>query len=361
MKNIIICGNGGLLQYVIKESAHRQDVFVDKIYDDLIEFMNECSLIGSTILLAVSWHDTEKWIRELKKAGAGEIYRIPVHVMQYQLPIWDNGQLLSGSAAKVSKDDTDLLYLETHVADTCNLKCKGCMHFSNLAVDSNFPDLAEFEKDFKRLSELFSNIFIIRLMGGEPLLNQQLGKYIEIVRTYFPAAELRIASNGLLIPRQRAELWSAMRIYHAAIDVGPYLPTLDKLEEILEVLDREGIPYGTISAARLKFRKSLTLNGGHNPAETTVLCGSGHCHFLRNGKISKCPLPLLIGDFNSRYGTRLESKDIFDIYEEASGEELRRKLEDYADFCSYCPSRETLIDWEVTKGNAVREDWIAEE
>lgn len=359
MKDIIICGNGGLLQYV-SDVSYQEKVFAEKIYTDITEIPDDNSLCGRTVLLAVSWHDTEGWIRALKLAGAGEIYRIPVHVMQYKLPVWKNGEFVPESAAKVSHDDTDLLYLETHVADTCNLKCKGCMHFSNLAVDPNFPDLTEFEKDFKRLSELFSNIFIVRLMGGEPLLNQQLGKYIVIVRRYFPAAEIRIVTNGLLVPKQKPELWEAMRNCHAGMDISPYPPTIERLEEILAVLDKESIPYGTISSELSKFRKSLTLKSNHNPAESAALCGSKQCHFLRNGKISKCPLPLLIGDFNSRYGTRMESKDIFNIYEEASGRELRRKLESFADFCSYCPDKATMIDWEVTKGNAVKEDWIAE-
>lgn len=360
MKNVIICGNGGLLQYVSDELARHEDVFIETIYMNPTEIPKDNSFCNRMVLLAVSWHDTENWIVELKKAGAGEIYRIPVYVMQYRLPVWEGGQLVEGSAAKVSDDDTDLLYLETHVADTCNLKCKGCMHFSNLAVNPNFPDLSEFEKDFKRLSELFSNIFIVRLMGGEPLLNQQLGKYIVIVRRYFPAAEIRIVTNGLLVPKQKPELWEAMRNCHAGMDISPYPPTIERLEEILAVLDKESIPYGTISSELSKFRKSLTLKSNHNPAESAALCGSKQCHFLRNGKISKCPLPLLIGDFNSRYGTRMESKDIFNIYEEASGRELRRKLESFADFCSYCPDKATMIDWEVTKGNAVKEDWIAE-
>ena len=147
--------------------------------------------------------------------------------MQYKLPIIQNGELIPKTYAKVSTDSSDLLYLETHVADICNLKCRGCMHFSNIAIHPNYPDLQEFERDFSRLSELFSNIFIIRLMGGEPLLNPKLHDYIKVVRQYFPAAELRIVTNGLLIPKQPDDLWEVMRECHAAMDISPYPPTME--------------------------------------------------------------------------------------------------------------------------------------
>ena len=243
--------------------------------------------------------------------------------MQYKLPILKNGALIPGAYTKVSTENSDLLYLETHIADTCNLKCRGCMHFSNIAIHPNYPDLQKFEQDFKRLSELFRNIFIIRLMGGEPLLNPELGSYIKIARQYFPAAELRIVTNGLLIPRQPDNLWEVMRSCHAAMDISPYLPTMEKIEELTKKLDKEGIPYGTIAEKLQNFCKSLTLSPHQNPEKAVQLCGSAHCHFMRDGKTSKCPLPLLIGDFNHEYGGTIESKDICDIYAEQSGVVLK--------------------------------------
>ena len=71
-------------------------------------------------------------------------------------------------------------YLETHIINKCKLNCKGCSHFSNIVDDEDAPvDITVFEKDFARLSELFDHIFTIRLMGGEPFLNPDMGKYIE--------------------------------------------------------------------------------------------------------------------------------------------------------------------------------------
>lgn len=39
-------------------------------------------------------------------------------------------------------------YIETHIVDHCNLKCRGCSHFSGLA-DPYYKSLDEYEKEMK--------------------------------------------------------------------------------------------------------------------------------------------------------------------------------------------------------------------
>lgn len=151
-----------------------------------------------------------------------------------------------------------------------------------------------------------------------------------------------------------------MRSCHGAKDISPYPPTMENIEELTEKLNQERIPYGTIAERLQNFRKSLTLSPHHNPEKSVRLCGSAHCHFLRDGKIAKCPLPLLIGDFNAEYGCTIESKDILDIYEEQSGAVLREKLERYADICRYCPDEAVFIPWQRTRQDAHMEDWVAD-
>ena len=359
-KNIFIFGNGNLLKYV------QDDVSQTLEFDSLevcnnIELANKIDIKNTDFLfLAVSWHETKTWVEILKQAGAKIIYRVPVYVMQYGLSIFDSNGNIEKHIVRIDTDKTDLLYIETHLADTCNLKCKGCMHFSNLAVNPNFPDIRKFKRDFLRLKELFSNIYIIRLMGGEPLLNPQIDKYVDIVREIFPAAEIRIVTNGLLIPRQKPELWECIRNNYVGMDISPYPPTIEMIDEIKGILDREKIPYGTIAEKLQKFRKSLTLHNNNDPQQAVKICQSSHCHFLRDGLIAKCPLPLLIGDFNKEYGYNIESKSFYNIYEEKSGQDLKDKLESYADMCRYCPDKEAFIDWERTYNNASIKDWVVE-
>lgn len=356
-----MCGNGQLLDYVEKQIALISGMEIEGVIRDKNELKEYGKCSDGTIFLCVSWHEIRTWLGEIEQTGAKEIYRVPVFVWQYELPIYDKDRDVIINCAKVSNDKSDLLYVETHLADICNLKCKGCMHFSNLATEPNFPSLDSFENDFRKLAELFSNIFIIRLMGGEPLLNPQAGEYVQIVRKYFPAAELRIVTNGLLIPQQNQDLWRVFRECHVAMDISPYPPTIDRIDELTAILENEQIPYGKIADRLTHFRKSLTLHGDHSPEKAVQLCQSSHCHFLRDGKISKCPLPLLIDDFNRAYGKSLPTGcDIYDIYCEDSGTALAEKLDRFVTLCNFCPDEAAFIEWSRTSHEAAMEDWVVE-
>ena len=158
-----MCGNGQLLDYVEKQIALISGMEIEGVIRDKNELKEYEKCSDGTIFLCVSWHEIRTWIGEIEETGAKEIYRVPVFVWQYELPIYDKDRDVIINCAKVSNDKSDLLYVETHLADTCNLKCKGCMHFSNLATEPNFPSLDSFENDFRKLAELFSNIFIISI------------------------------------------------------------------------------------------------------------------------------------------------------------------------------------------------------
>ena len=54
---------------------------------------------------------------------------------------------------------------EVHLIDSCNLNCKCCVHFAPLAKPSSFYLLEEFEKEIKRLSELFGSVLNLKVVG----------------------------------------------------------------------------------------------------------------------------------------------------------------------------------------------------
>jgi len=76
--------------------------------------------------------------------------------------------------------------LVVHLTDHCNLNCKGCTHFSNIAKPA-FADVEQFECEFKQLATIFSEITEIYLLGGEPLLHPRLTEFLRSRAQPFPA------------------------------------------------------------------------------------------------------------------------------------------------------------------------------
>lgn len=83
------------------------------------------------------------------------------------------------------------------IVEHCNLNCKGCLHFCNLNQEEFYYDCNEFECDVMRISELFDDIEVLRLYGGEPLLHPKIIKLLEIARRYLKKAKIEILTNGL--------------------------------------------------------------------------------------------------------------------------------------------------------------------
>ena len=151
-----------------------------------------------------------------------------------------------------------LHYLETHLVDHCDLKCKGCGHFSSLS-EKRYADFDVFKKDFVRLSGLFDNISRIRLMGGEPLLHPDVPEFLRFTRHTFPNAEIFLVTNALRLCRQPERFWEECSSSRIIIQITRYPIKLD-----LEAIKKNGKKYDD----RLKEREG-TVSGeislpGHN-------------------------------------------------------------------------------------------------
>ena len=82
-------------------------------------------------------------------------------------------------------------YLEVHLCDHCNLKCKLCSHYCNLVQSEIFTDLKQYKKDINELAKKL-NIKTIRLMGGEPLLNPDIEEFFKVFKEALIACNVSI-------------------------------------------------------------------------------------------------------------------------------------------------------------------------
>jgi sulfatase maturation enzyme AslB (radical SAM superfamily) len=120
-----------------------------------------------------------------------------------------------------------LLRFDVHLADHCNLNCKGCDNFSPIAP-KHFLEQEAFERDCKRLSELTGGILEdICLLGGDPLLHPGITGIMETARKYFPKTEIGILTNGLLLTKMDAGFWDCCREHDIKITITKYPVRID--------------------------------------------------------------------------------------------------------------------------------------
>lgn len=251
-----------------------------------------------------------------------------------------------------------LQHLQFHVVDNCNLNCRRCQHFSNMAPKNSYASFEEIKRDFGRLRELFDDIGAIAILGGEPLLNPELDKYCYMIRQYFEHSYLQIITNGILVRQMSGELIQAIRDNDILVNISYYPVLKNCIEDIVLFLKRNKLKY-YIGKPITEFSKRLTLEEQKDDAaEKYVTCRDSCCTTLRNGKIYPCYLPATVHLFNNAFGSCIDAKaEGIDIYDpDIAGEDIVERLKKPFGICSHCGKPETY-PWEQTK-NADEKDWL---
>jgi len=264
-------------------------------------------------------------------------------------------------------------YMEFSVAFHCNLNCKGCSHFSPL-TEELFPDYESTEKDFIRLKELVPHIHMIRLLGGEPLLNPELPKYVRLVRKIYPYTDLHIVTNGLLLKSLPTETIECFRENNVVIDISVYPATRNSYDKWHQWLAENKLPSTHYHC--YEFVPTLRPDKAEFPFSGTDI--SCLYYNLAEGQLSTCMIMHDVKYFNNYFKKDLPHKDgLISIHDpELTAEELFRRLKDKHQLCQYCASYkhmaigmrklyhdEVQISWDYYKKNDVpcESDWYPKE
>ncbi len=264
--------------------------------------------------------------------------------------VWNDAEYL---------DKPILRSLETNVVDYCNLNCRGCSHFSNLFSKNEEVPFEIFCRDLNQISEhVYVNNF--NLLGGEVLLSSRVQEYMKFARKVLPYSDIVLVSNGLLIPRQKREFFECCVENDIMISISGYKPTLLLEQKIRDTLEQHQVIY-TFRNEVHDFGKNLDLTGEADIHEALARCRESKCHFLRNGRIYKCPFQALGNVLFEHYDIGIEFKGGIDIYRnDLNWEDVVDLLHNQpVDECRYCGSEERM-EWRV-ENNPVLNDWVIKE
>lgn len=227
-----------------------------------------------------------------------------------------------------------LPYIEFHVCDHCNLNCRGCAHYSSLVKEEVFADYEEVRRDFYQLKKIVNHIEIIHILGGEPLLNKDLYKYIELVHEVYPYSEIQIVTNGLLVKQMDEKLISTIKENKANVFISLYPPMYSKIDEIVRWLVDNEIEAG-FSEPIEKFSYLFDENAIHVTGTQRINCA---CPNLYHGKLALCPQVAYLDYFNKSFNVEFNQDGGFiNIYEpDLDFGKLEKRLQTPFSLCEKC-------------------------
>lgn len=288
----------------------------------------------------------------LESLGISDIYVIPYALYCRA----DLGEDISSDPILYFYHDIlpELMQLEFHLADHCNLNCKGCSHFSNLVTHPVFADKKQFSKDITQLASQFSHIHSFYLLGGEPLLNHELGDYIQLVHSAFPYTQIVIVTNGILLLPLKENVIQIIRKNHVHISISDY-SCLDR-EKIIAFVQKHTLS-ADLREGKECFSKYLNPKGNSDKETVFYSCIRRNCTYLAKGKIAACCQPFTVHYFNDYFNERLPEDEGIDLYEEnLTGWEIQRRLITPMNSCRYC-SYDVPFDWAPSQPPFSKDDW----
>ena len=241
------------------------------------------------------------------------------------------------------KNKIFLARLVVHLADSCNLRCKGCSHFANLFDKESMYETDILLDDFFRIA---SKVYApcVYLLGGEPLLNPCIGDIVCNVREIFPRSDIEIVTNGLLITELKENLLTLLYRNRVRFSITQYPPTSKIRDEIEKILKEHEIRYhitDIVESFRACFSRSERLSDGKVSQKR---CGADYCRFIRYGKLYKCPVSGMVYKYNNIFGRCFPDDEGIDI-DAPNFKELALKMCNPIELCKFCAEEPRMFAW----------------
>lgn len=246
------------------------------------------------------------------------------------------------------EDLVQLYSLNVKVAEHCNLNCRRCNNFSNIIKES-FYGIEQYENDIKRLKELIENISCIKLIGGEPLLNKNIEKFIIITKKYYPYARINIVTNGTLILQLDKKVLEAMKENDVHIQITLYPALQVKIDDIMGWIKKNEVKCEIFRDGDA-FGSFINMKGDNDRSLVEGKEFYGKCVSMFNGLICRCGPGMTIEKFNHKFKTNLPNNGQIDLYrKDLNGKKLIDLLNQSIDLCAYCDACLPMGDRQIHK------------
>ena len=251
------------------------------------------------------------------------------------------------------KDDSEnnfsIKCIDLVITERCSMKCLDC---SNLMQYYKNPINSSFQSVKKSVDTVMSCIDYLsefRVIGGEPFMNKEIGKIINLLKTYNNLSKIIIYTNATIIPK--GENLEALKDERVSLDITRYRThghSVNNHEKLITVLKNNNINYITHTADKWTDSGRVKKYKRTEKALKNIFlnCCVGDTLSILNGKLYRCPFSANAHNINA---IPFNADDIVDLFDYEDLELVKSKLiklytrkdrSEYLTACKYCKGRD---------------------
>lgn len=376
--DVVIYGMGSGGKYVFNEikNAVNSKISIVGWIDNYADTASFCGLpvmkeeeffkcgkkVDAIVVTIFNQRSAQDAVVSLLAHGYTEVYIVSRINLVGKLPVLDEAGNFSIHIKHWKKVDPVFPRMQYPITDQCNLNCRGCSSYANIA-EPVFVSCEEFEQDMQAMKRKIKKIELFVFYGGEPLLHPELSSLIRIFRRIYPVTPVQVISNGLLVPQISQELAETIRESgNIILDITQYPPTRKMLDKIVEALEENAIEYWIGEPLEDFFR--ILIKEEQDSRKVYDRCKEAfYCKTVRKGKIYACPtIPFTLERldyFDLHLNEEEKSESYFDLYNGSENVwDMLVRLREPFGLCKFCQVDQERIPWRI--GEAKRSDWIKE-
>jgi organic radical activating enzyme len=244
----------------------------------------------------------------------------------------------------------NIKYIDLVITERCSMKCVDC---SNLMQYYKNPRNSTFEEVKKSVEVTMSSIDYLsefRVIGGEPFMNKDIGRIINLLKTFKNLSRIIIYTNATIVPKN--DTLKSLMHEKVSLDITRYEThkhSINNHEKLMDVLKENKINYITHTADRwtdsgrvkkYKRTENELQSLFHN-------CCVGDILSILNGKLYRCPFSANAHNINA---IPYNEKDIIDLLDENIKADVmrenikklytRKDRKEYLTACKFCRGRD---------------------
>jgi len=315
------------------------------------------SKLGSDIHVFISSNSITSIAFQLEEINISNVYNCASLFKKVDFSLFDIGLQLPQIKRRISlyegtclrqenkkSNVLDLMALDIVITEACTLKCKDCSNLMQYYVSPKNTDLDMLFRSIDKLMKCVDRIREVRVLGGEPFVNKQIGKIVNKLVLKDNIDNVVIYTNATIVPN--GENLLSLQNDKVIIDITNYGNLSKKYDKLIETLENNKICFNTETATewtdsgKIQYRERT----GNELAEMFSKCCVRDVMTLLHGKLYRCPF--------SANGTNLKAipfndAEIVDMTDQTKSINVTKseiiqlyECKQYLLACSFCNGRD---------------------